>query len=83
MKLDRILGTDLEIHAAASLWQVPIYLCTQNPKYFWIHFKPTERAKLVCPVTKILVRGKNRSGHFQSTKFTPPGPFLASKIGPI
>ena len=49
LKLDRIWGTDLEIHVAASLWQVPIYVCTQNPKYFWIHFKPTERAKLVCP----------------------------------
>jgi len=52
MKLDRIWGTDLEIHAAASLWQVPIYVCTQNPndpKYFWVCFKPTDSNKLICP----------------------------------
>ena len=52
MKLDRIWGTDLEIHSAASLWQVPIYVCTQNPndpKYFWVLFKPIDCSKLVLP----------------------------------
>ena len=52
MKLDRIWGTDLEIHAAASLWQVPICVCTQNPNdptYFWVCFKPANSTKLVCP----------------------------------
>ena len=51
MKLDRIWGTDLELHTAASLWQVPIYVCTQNqndPKYFWIVFKPMDNSKLIC-----------------------------------
>ena len=51
MKLDRIWGTDLELHAAASLWQVPIYVCTQNPndpKYFWIVFKPINDSDLTC-----------------------------------
>ena len=43
MKLDRIWGTDLEIHAAASLWQVNIYVCqpnTSDSSYSWICFKP-------------------------------------------
>ena len=52
MKSDRIWGTDLEIHAAASLWKIPIYVCTQNPndpKYFWVLFKPINSSELVLP----------------------------------
>ena len=52
MKLDRIWGTDLEIHAAASLWQVNIYVCqpnTSDSSYSWICFKPFSPAELVCP----------------------------------
>ena len=30
MMLDRIWGTDLEIHVAVSLWQVNIYVCQPN-----------------------------------------------------
>ena len=54
MKFDRIWGTDLELHAAALLWQVPIYikdLYTQHPndpKYFWINFKPLNNSQLIC-----------------------------------
>ena len=50
MKLDRIWGKDLELHATASLWQVPIYVCTQNPnnpKYFWVVFKPSDHSQLM------------------------------------
>ena len=54
MRLDRIWGTDLEIHAAASLWQVKIYVCqpntcTSDSSYSWICFKPFPLAELVYP----------------------------------
>ena len=42
MEQDRVWGTDLEIHAAAALWQVQIYVCTPDisstsPSYSWIY----------------------------------------------
>ena len=52
MKLDRVWGTDLEIHAAASLWQVNIYVCQaniSNSSYSWICFKPLPTSEIVCP----------------------------------
>ena len=51
MKLVRIWGTDLEIHAAASLWQVNIYVCQPDTSdsSSWICFKPFSPAELVCP----------------------------------
>ena len=52
MRLDRIWGTDLEIHAAASLWQVKIYMCLPNASdlsYSWICFTPFPSSELVCP----------------------------------
>ena len=39
MANDQVWGTDLEIHAAASLWQVKIYACmpdTISSSYSWI-----------------------------------------------
>ena len=38
---DRVWGTILEIHAAASLWQVKVYVCVPDPSsssYSWIYF---------------------------------------------
>jgi len=52
MMLDRIWGTDLEIHAAASLWQVDIYVCQPNASdrsFSWIRFKPLSQSELICP----------------------------------
>ena len=43
MKYDTIWGTDLEIHAAASYLNIPIYVCTQRgqtKEYYWERFKP-------------------------------------------
>lgn len=43
MKYDTIWGTDLEILAAASYLQLPVYVCTQRSKtleYYWTRFKP-------------------------------------------
>ena len=42
-------GTHVELVAAASLLQMPIYVCTQkcgNGEYFWELFKPTESSHL-------------------------------------
>ena len=46
MKLDTeyVWGMDLEIHAAASLWQVP----TQHFRFF-VCFKPLSSSEIVCP----------------------------------
>ena len=52
MKNDRIWGTDLEIHAAASLWQVKIYVCqpnTTDSSYSWICFAPFPQSQIMCP----------------------------------
>ena len=52
MRLDRIWGTDLKIHAAASLWQAKIYVCqpnTTDSSYSWICFKPFPLLELMCP----------------------------------
>lgn len=41
MKYDAIWGTDIEIRAAASYLQRPIYVCTQRSQsleYYWDHF---------------------------------------------
>ena len=43
MEMDRVWGTDLEIHAAASLWQIKVYVCIPVPScssYSWIRFNP-------------------------------------------
>ena len=52
MKLDRIWGTDLELHASlhavASIWQVPIYVCTKNLNNPWVVFKPLDNSQLIC-----------------------------------
>ena len=49
MKNDRIWGTDLEIHAAASLWQVKIYVRQPNTTDSSICFAPFPQSKIVCP----------------------------------
>ena len=54
MEQDRVWGTDLEIHAAAALWQVQIYVCTPDisstsPSYSWIYFKPAPITKIILP----------------------------------
>lgn len=43
MKYDTIWGTDIEIRAAASYLQRPIYVCTQRSRsleYYWDYFAP-------------------------------------------
>ena len=43
MKYETIWGTDLEIRAAASYLQLPIYVCTQRSQtleYYWECFEP-------------------------------------------
>ena len=56
MEKDRAWGTDLEIHAAATMWQVKIYVCTPlstpdcgSSLYSWIHFKPAPLSKVTYP----------------------------------
>ena len=59
MEKDRVWGTDLEIHAAASLWNVKIYVCTpdfNSSSYSWLYFNPilnvtipTQCQELPCP----------------------------------
>ena len=52
MANDRVWGTDLEIHAAAALWQVKIYVClpdTKSSSYSWIYFTPVPPSKLTIP----------------------------------
>ena len=52
MMLDRIWGTDLEIHAAALLWQVDVYVCqpnTSDSSYSWICFKLFPQSQLIYP----------------------------------
>ena len=49
---DRVWGTDLEIHAAASLWQVKIYVCipdASSSSYSWIYFTPVPTSQLTIP----------------------------------
>lgn len=59
MEKDRVWGTDLEIHAAASLWQLKVYVCVPDPtcsSYSWIRFNPisnvitpTQCQEILCP----------------------------------
>ena len=49
---DRVWGTDLEIHAAASLWQVKVYVRVPDPSsssYSWIYFNPISLSQLTIP----------------------------------
>ena len=51
MEKDRVWGTDLEIHAAAALWQVKIYVCVPDStmsSYSWICFNPL--SQLTIPI---------------------------------
>ena len=53
MELDRVWGTDLEIHAAAALWQVKIYVCvpdTSFTSYSWMCYNPIPLSHLTIPV---------------------------------
>lgn len=53
MERDRVWGTDLEIHAAAALWQVKIYVCVPDPSfksYSWMCFNPLPSTKLTVPM---------------------------------
>jgi len=53
MEWDRVWGTDLEIHAAAALWQVKIYVCVPDSSitsYSWMCFNPVPLAKLRIPM---------------------------------
>ena len=52
MANDRVWGTDLEIHAAAALWQVKIYVCIPDTNYLsysWIDFTPVPPSQLTIP----------------------------------
>ena len=49
MKQQGAWATQLEIFAAASLYQLPIYLCSPHPtthEYRWLMFKPVDHAHL-------------------------------------
>ena len=53
---DRVWGTDLEIHAAASLWQIKVYVCVPDPSsssHSWIYFNriPTNNSNTVTKAT--------------------------------
>ena len=53
MEKDRVWGTDLEIHAAAALWQVKIYVCVSDSttsSYSWICFNPMPLSQLTIPI---------------------------------
>lgn len=52
MENDRVWGTDLEIHAAAALWQVKIYVCIPDSgsSYSWIYFNPIPPSQLTIPI---------------------------------
>ena len=61
MKYETIWGTDLEIRAAASYLQLPIYVCTQRSQtleYYWECFnvltQPKEHYFSDIPQTKSL-----------------------------
>ena len=52
MKHLTVWGTQLEIHVAASVLQMPIYVCTQKSKtleYYWKVFDPKPKSDLVFP----------------------------------
>lgn len=45
MKYETVWGTNLELHAAASYLQLPIYVCTQRSKtleYYWECYRPLQ-----------------------------------------
>ena len=53
MEKDRVWGTDLEIHAAAALWQVKIHVCVPDStmsSYSWICFNPMPLSQLTIPI---------------------------------
>ena len=54
MEKDRVWGTDLEIHAAAALWQVKIYICvppdSTTSSYSWLCFNPMPLSQLTIPI---------------------------------
>ena len=68
MMLDRIWGTDLEIHAAASLWQVDVYVCqpnTSDSSYSWICFKPFPQSQLIYPEESLQITRPPGVLHFE------------------
>ena len=50
MKRQGVWATQLEVFAAASLYQLPVYLCSPHPtthQYRWMMYEPVDRADLV------------------------------------
>jgi len=67
MKYDTVFGTYLELHAAASYLQLPIYVCTQRSgslKYYWDNISPPPNIDLV-PPSKKFVTCVPQVGHFE------------------
>ena len=57
MKYDTVFGTYLELRAAASYFQLPIYVCTQRSgslKYYWDYIPPHPNIDLVPPSKKFI-----------------------------
>jgi len=50
VRLTRLWGTAVELLAAASLFDIPVYtLVPYEDTYHWLYYKPLESAKLVYP----------------------------------
>ena len=67
MKYDTVFGTYLELRAAASYFQLPIYVCTQRSgslKYYWDYIPPHPNIDRV-PPSKKFITCVPQVGHFE------------------
>ena len=65
------VGTAVELLAAASLFDVPVYtLVPHKDAYHWLRYKPLENAKLVYPASHYDVIVFNNGGVFRASGFS-------------
>ncbi len=68
MAYNRVFGSHVELQAAASLFEMPVYLCTISPQdgqYKWTQYKPFPPDKLVYPPSKERPTTLNHLSHIE------------------